>query len=161
VLSQSLLDALNEHMNKEFYSSYYYLSMSAYCESINLGGFGHWLRAQSAEEYGHALKFYDYINSRGGRIVLKPVAQPPVEFQSPQDIFEKVLEHERHVTAAINELYAKAVAENDYATQTFLQWFINEQVEEEKTASDIVEQVKMVASSSHGLLMLDRSLASR
>jgi ferritin len=148
-------------MNKEFYSSYYYLSMSAYCESVNLGGFGHWLRAQSAEEYGHALKIYNYVNDRGGRILLKPVAQPPVDFQGAQDIFEKVLEHERLVTAAINDLYAKAVAENDYATQAFLQWFINEQVEEEKTASDILEQVKMVGSSSQGLLMLDRHLASR
>jgi len=161
VLSQTLQDALNSHINKELYSSYYYLAMSAYCDTINLSGFAHWLRRQSYEEYGHGMKIFGYVSDRGGRVTLKAIDQPPVDFQSAVDVFEKVLEHEKVVTAGINELYAKAVEEKDYATQAFLQWFISEQVEEEKTASEIVEQVKMVGGHPNGLMMMDRHLASR
>jgi ferritin len=154
-------EALNEHLNQEFYSSYLYLSMSAYCESINLPGFAHWMRVQSQEEYGHAMKLFDFVNDREGRVVLHPIAQPTIEFTSALDVMQKTLEHERHVSQLINHLYDIAVKEEDYATQVHLQWFITEQVEEEKTVSYLVEQLKMISGQGDALLLLDRELATR
>lgn len=161
MLSKTIQDALNEQIKHELYSSHLYLSMSAYCESINLPGFAHWMRMQSEEERGHALKIFDYINDRGGRVTLLSIDQPPSEFESPLHVFEQALEHERKVTALINELYGLAHKENDYATQALLQWFVTEQVEEENTASQIVEELKMVGSQGTALFMLDRQLGSR
>jgi len=135
--------------------------MSAYCESINLAGFGHWMRVQAQEEVGHAVKFYGFIHDRGGRVVLQAIDQPPVEFQSPLDVFEKTLEHEQKVTAMIHDLYTLAVQEKDYASQIFLQWFVTEQVEEEDNASQIVETLEMIGDSRQALLMLDRELGRR
>ena len=161
MLGKKIQDAMNEQMKNEFYSAYQYLSMAAYCESMNLPGFAHWMRAQSQEETEHAMKFFDFILDRGGRVVLQAMAQPVVEFGSPLEVFERALEHERKVTAMINDLYGLAVRENDYASQTFLQWFVTEQVEEEKNAGDVVETLKMIGDKSEALFLLDRELGQR
>jgi ferritin len=160
-LRRTIQDALNEHMNQEFYASYLYLSMSAYCEEINLPGFAHWMRMQSQEEYSHAMKMFDFIVDQQGRVILHPIDQPTVEFHSPLDLMQHTLEHERHVTRLINQLYELAVREKDYPTQVHLQWFVTEQVEEEKVASNIVEQLKMIGEQGAPLLLLDRELAKR
>ncbi len=152
---------MNEQIKNELYSAYLYLSMAAYCESNNLPGFAHWMRMQDEEERMHAMKFYDFIHERGGRVVLQAIDQPEAEFESPLDVFEKTLEHEQLVTALINDLYALAVEERDYASQIFLQWFITEQIEEEDNASQVIETLKMIGDSRQGLLMLDRELAGR
>jgi len=161
MLSKTIETALNEQIKHEMYSSYLYLSMSAYCEAANLAGSAHWLRAQTREEYGHAMKFYGYIHDQGGRVVIQALAQPPAEWTSMADLFQQVLEHERKVTSLINNLQTLAVKEGDYATQNFLAWFINEQVEEEKHATQIVEQLKMIGNSGQALFMMDRQLAAR
>ncbi len=161
MLNKTIQDAMNEQIKNELYSAYLYLSMSAYCESINLAGFAHWMRVQAQEEVGHAVKFYGFIHDRGGRVVLQAIDQPPVEFQSPLDVFEKTLEHEQKVTAMIHDLYTLAVQEKDYASQIFLQWFVTEQVEEEDNASQIVETLEMIGDNRQSLLMLDRELSGR
>jgi ferritin len=161
MLGKKIQDAMNEQIKNEFYSTYQYLSMAAYCESMNLPGFAHWMRAQSQEETEHAMKFYDYILDRGGRVVLQAMEQPVVEFGSPLEVFERALEHERKVTAMINDLYGLALRENDYASQTFLQWFVTEQVEEEKNAGGVVETLKMIGDKSEALFLLDRELGQR
>ena len=161
MLSKKLQDAMNEQIKNELYSAYLYLSMSAYCEAANLPGFAHWMRVQAQEEEAHALKFYGFIYERGGRVVLQAIDQPPVEFQSPRAVFEQTLEHEQKVTAMIHDLYALAVQEKDYASQIFLQWFVTEQVEEEASATQILETLKMIGDKGHALIMLDRQLGSR
>jgi ferritin len=160
-LSKKMQDALNEQIREELASSYIYLSMAAYCESISLPGFAHWMRVQSNEELEHAMKFYDYIHDRGGRVVLQAIEQPPAEFEGPLGVFEKTLAHEQYITGRIHKLYGMAIEENDYASMGILQWFVNEQVEEEKTATEILGLVKMVGDKGQGLIMLDRHLASR
>ena len=161
MLSKTLQDAMNEQIKNELYSAYLYLSMSAYCEAANLPGFAHWMRMQAQEEEAHAMKFYDFIHERGGRVVLQAIDQPPVEFPSPRAVFEQTLEHEQKVTAMIHDLYALAVEEKDYASQIFLQWFVTEQVEEEASASQILETLKMIGDKGHALIMLDRQLGRR
>ena len=158
---QQVVEAFNAHLNKEFYASYLYLSMAAYCQSINLPGFARWLRLQSQEELSHAMKFFDFLDDRDARVQLAGVQQPPADFESPQRLFEQVLAHEQAVTKEIDQLYGLAVELNDYASQVFLQWFISEQVEEEKTASEIVENLKLIGDDKTGLLMLDRELGRR
>jgi len=135
--------------------------MSAYSESIGLPGLAHWMRVQAQEEQGHAMRFYRFIAERGGRVELQALDQPPAEYGSPLDLFEKTLAHERKVTGLINDLYALAVREEDYASQVFMQWFITEQVEEEQNATQILEVLKMIGDSAQGLLMLDRELGQR
>jgi len=161
VISQSLVDALNDQLKHELYSSYLYLAMSAYADSQNLTGFAHWMRLQADEERDHAMKFYDFILDRDGRVALQPLAQPPRDFGSPVNLFEQVLAHEQEVTSLIEQLYRKASAEQDHATQVFLQWFITEQVEEEKTASQILETLRLAGDNKVALLMLDRELGAR
>jgi ferritin len=161
MLSKSLQDAINEQMKHEIESAYLYLAMSAYCESINLPGTAAWLRVQWQEELSHAMKLFTYVHDRGGRVVLKAVDQPPVDYASPYEIFKQVLAHEQKVTGMINKLYEAAIRENDYATQVELQWFIKEQVEEEKNATDILRLFEMVGDSGISLMMLDRQLGSR
>jgi ferritin len=161
MLGKAIQDAMNEQMKNEFYAAYQYLSMAAYCESENLPGFAHWMRTQAQEETLHAMKFYDFILDRNGRVVLQAVEEPVVEFGSPLEVFERALEHEQRVTAMINDLYGLAVRENDYASQTFLQWFVTEQVEEEKNAGDVVETLKMIGDRSEALFLLDRELGRR
>ena len=161
MLSKKMQDAMNEQINKELYSAYLYLSMSAYCESINLSGFGHWMRAQAGEEQEHAMKLYGFICDRGGRVELQAIDQPPVEFKSAIDVFEQTLKHEEFVTSLINDLYVLAIQEKDYASQIFLQWFVTEQVEEEKGAGEILERLRMIGDKAQGLILMDRQLAAR
>ncbi|RLC79218.1 MAG: ferritin, partial [Chloroflexi bacterium] len=156
MLNQQIQDALNEQIKNELYSAYLYLSMAAYCESVNMPGMAHWMRMQELEERMHALKMFDFVNERGGRVVLQAIDQPPAEFKSLLDVFEKTLAHEQKVTAMINDLYALAVQEKDYASQIFLQWFVTEQVEEEDSVGQVIETLKMIGDSRQGLLMLDR-----
>src|SRR3954447_23298520 len=161
MISPTIQNAINQQIKHEFYSSYLYLSMSAYFETLSLPGFASWMRVQSQEENVHAMKFFDFVNDRGGSVELQALDQPPSEFQSPLDVFEQALQHERKVTALINLLYELALKEKDYATQALLQWFITEQVEEERNASEIVEQLKMTSGESSALLLMDRELAGR
>ena len=161
MISPTIQNAINDQIKHEFFSSYLYLSMSAYFETLSLPGFASWMRVQSQEEHEHAMKFFDFLNDRGGSVELQALDQPVGEFQSPLDVFEQALEHERKVTALIHRLYELALKENDYATQTLLQWFITEQVEEEKTAREIVAKFRMVGSDPASLLDLDRELGAR
>jgi len=161
MISQSLADALNDQLKQELYSSYLYLSMSAYCDDRSLTGFAHWLRLQAEEERTHAMKLFDFVQDRDGRAVLQAIPQPPRDFGSPVELFEQVLAHEQEVTSLIEQLYRKAGADQDHATQIFLEWFISEQVEEEKTASQILETLRMAGDSKVALLMVDRELGGR
>jgi len=161
MLGQTIQEAMNDQIKQEFYSAYLYLAMSAYCESINLEGLARWMHAQAREETEHAMKFFHFIQDRGGRVVLQAIDQPPVQFQSPLQVFEQALDHEQQVTSLIHRLYGLAVQEQDYASQTFLQWFVTEQIEEEKNAHLIVEQLKLSGDSRAALLMLDRELGQR
>ena len=161
MISPSLTDALNEQLKQELYSSYLYLQMSAYCDAQNLPGFAHWLRLQADEEREHGMKFYDFILDRDRKVSLQALPQPPREFGTPVELFEQVLAHEQEVTSLIGQLYRKASAEQDHATQIFLEWFISEQVEEEKTASTLLETLRMAGDNKVALLMLDRELGAR
>jgi ferritin len=161
MISQKLVDDINLQIMHEFYSAYLYLSMSAYAEAGNLHGFARWLSVQASEEQGHALKFVGFLQDRGATVVLKAIEQPPIEFGSPKILFEAVLDHERKVTALINALYEQALADKDYASQVFLQWYINEQVEEEKNAGQILSELKMIGESTNGLFMVDKQLGKR
>jgi len=154
-------EALNEQINKEFYSAYMYLAMSAYCNTLGLPGFAHWMRMQFEEESLHVKKMYDYVLDQGGTIELKAIEQPPQEYGSPLDVFEKTLEHEQYVTSLIHNLMDLAMSERDYATQTFLQWFVTEQVEEEATVNDIVAPLRMLGNDKSGLMMIDQQLKGR
>ena len=161
MLSEKLQSAMNDQIRKEFYSSYLYLAMAAHFEAANLAGFAHWMKAQSEEETEHGMKFYEFINDRGGRVKLQAIDQPPVEFGTPVEIFKVVVNHEEQVTASIHKLYALAQAENDYPTQVMLHWFIDEQVEEEKNANSILDMLKLAGDQGAALLMADRALGAR
>ncbi len=160
-LSEKMQEALNKQINEELASAYIYLSMAAYCESINLKGFAGWMQSQVQEELIHAAKLYDYVNDRGGRVTLQAIAQPPVEFDGPVDVFEKTLAHEQHITGCIHDLFALALEEKDFASYSILQWFVDEQVEEESSVGEILERLKMVGDSRQGLIMLDQQLGAR
>ncbi len=161
MLSKNMQDAFNNQIQAEMASAYLYLSMAADCAGKNLKGFGHWLRAQYNEEVSHAMKMFDYVIERGGQVVLQAIEAPPAEFGSPADVFAKVLAHEQHVTARINSLYELAVAEKDYASQIFLQWFISEQVEEEGSAGEIIERMKLAGDKGSALVWIDKELGKR
>jgi len=161
MISKPLQDALNEQINFELVSAYLYLSMSAHFEAQNLSGFANWMRVQYQEETGHAMKLYKYVFDRNGVVTLKAIAQPATKFKTPADVFKQVLEHEQKVTSLINKLFELAVKEKDYAAQSFLQWFINEQVEEEKNATDIINMLEMIGDSPVSLIMADRQLGAR
>jgi len=154
-------DEINEQINKELYSSYLYLSMAAYFENKNLPGFAKWMHIQEGEERGHAMKLYEFLIDRGGRVLLKPIAAPETDWKTSLDLFKQVAEHEAAVTASIHALYALATKENDYAAQVMLHWFITEQVEEEKNAAEIVQQLEMVEAHGTAVLMLDHQLGKR
>lgn len=161
MIGKALENAINEQIKNELYSAYLYLAMSAHCEEQNLGGFAHWLRLQSKEEQEHALKFYDYLHERGGTVKLLAIGEPPAEWKSLLDLFNEVLAHEQKVTAMIHSLYALALKENDYAAQVMLHWFITEQVEEEKNATEIIENLKLIEAHGTAVLMLDKQLGKR
>ena len=161
MLSKTMQDAINQQINAEISSAYLYLSMSAYCAANNRPGCAHWMQVQWGEELGHAMKLFEHINDRGGRAMLAAIPQPQTEFKSLLDMFQQVLAHEQKVTALIHRLYETAVKENDYPAQVMLQWFINEQVEEEKSAAEVVEQLKLIGDQGAAVIMLDRHLAMR
>jgi ferritin len=161
MLSKKMQSALNQQIAHELYSAYLYLSMASHFEASSLPGFAHWMKKQYEEETGHGMKIYAYVHNRGGHVELEAIGKPPVKFKSPLEVMNQVLEHEKTVTGTIHALYELAIKENDYATQVMLQWFITEQVEEEKTVVDIIEQLKMVGDARAGLMMLDRALGAR
>ncbi len=160
-LTKTIQDALNRQLHDELSAAYSYLAMSAYCTAQNLNGFAHWLRIQAREEAGHAMRLYDFVQDRGGRVTLDAVDRPPADYQSALDVAEQALRHEQRVSTAINDLYGLTVQEKDWASQAFLQWFVTEQVEEEKTATQLVETLRMIGNDRAGLVMLDRELGTR
>lgn len=161
MINKEVLDAINEQINAETYSAYMYLSMSAYFENIGLSGFANWMMIQYKEESAHAIKFFNYVNERGGKVVLKAVDQVPVDFDGVVDVFEKTLAHENHVTSLINKLMDVAVACSDHATQSMLKWFIDEQVEEEANVEKILSTLKLINGQGNGIFMMDRELSQR
>ena len=161
MLSETIREALNSQITKEFYASQLYLAMSAHFTEHNLKGFAHWMRLQSEEEREHALRIFDYVLERGAAAELGAVDAPPAEFGSPVDVFAMALEHEKKVTASIHNIYTLALKENDYPTQIHLQWFIAEQVEEEANAGEMIERLRMAGDSGAALLMLDGEVKGR
>lgn len=161
MLSPGIEEALNEQLKHELSSAHIYLAMAAYCDASSLPGFSRWLEIQAEEEHQHAMRFYRFIQDRGGRVRLQAIPRPPLDFASPLDVFDQALAHEREITSMIDQLYVRAGAEGDHASQAFLQGFITEQVEEERTASQIVDTLRMAGDSKTALLLLDRELAQR
>jgi len=161
LIKGNVQEAFNQQLNAELYSAYLYLSMAAYFQSVNLPGFANWMRVQEQEERVHALMFYDYIIARSGRVTLRAIDAPPTEWTSPLDVFESAYKHEQMVTGRINDLVNLALDERDHAAHMFLQWFVNEQVEEEENANNIVQQLKLMGESGNSLYLLDRELAQR
>lgn len=160
-MNKQLVKEMNEQITKELYSAYLYLSMAAYFASETLEGFSHWMKIQAQEEILHAMKFYNFLGERAEKIELGAIDKPPSKFSSIEDVFKKTLAHEKKVTASINDLYELAVKDNDNASKVFLQWFINEQVEEEKNPSDILGKLKYVGDQPAGILILDKELSAR
>ena len=160
-ISEKMEKALNEQVNAELYSAYLYLSMAAYAEAKNFRGIAHWLKIQAKEELGHAMKIFNFIYERGGKVTLKEIKQPPTEWSNFTELFKEVYEHEKHVTELINNLVKMAKEENDYATEVFLNWFVEEQVEEEDQARTIYEKLKMAGENVNALFFIDRELGMR
>ena len=161
MLNKKIEKAINKQINAELWSAYLYLSMSAYFECINLSGFANWMRVQAQEEVGHAMRFYKYVIERRGRITVSAITAPPVNWKSPLNAFEDAFKHEQKVTGMINDIANLAAAEKDHATANVLQWFIDEQVEEELSTDAIVQKLKMIGTNTGGLYMLDRELSQR
>ncbi len=161
MISKVMQDTINVHFQEEMYSSNLYLAMAAYCESINLRGFGHWMRIQAKEEREHAMKLFEHLIDRGGRPQVRGVNEPPMEFASPRDVFEKTMAHEKEVTKKVHKLYETALQEKDYAAQIMLQWFISEQVEEEARTSEILEKLKSLSEGSSAIFWIDKELRKR
>lgn len=161
MLKQNIEKALNQQINAELYSAYLYLSMSAYFQAMNLKGFANWMRVQAMEEFSHADRFSAFVLDRGGRVQLTAIDGPPVTWKSTLAVFQDTYRHEQKVTGLINALVDLAIKEKDHATNNFLQWFVNEQVEEEAHAEELVQQLKLIGDAGQGLLMLDRELAQR
>lgn len=161
MISKPMQDALNEQIRNEMHSAYIYLSMAAYFESAPFEGFAAWMRVQAQEETMHAMKIFDHLLDRGGSVRLQAIPEPPASFDGPLPVFEQALLHEQEVTRSIHELYALSLAEKDFASRVFLDWFVSEQVEEEKNAQLIVEQLRMVGKDLPGLLILDQRYGQR
>jgi ferritin len=161
MLSIKLQEVLNEQINKELYSEYFYLSMEAYLRTIDLDGIANFFSVQTQEEHFHAMKIYNFIIDKGGKVVLKKIDAPPVDFKSVVDVFEQTLGHEKLVTKSINDLMDAAVKENDHAVISFLKWYVDEQVEEEANVTRILSKLKLIGGEGHGLLMIDQELAAR
>ena len=161
MIKKEVLDAMNEQINAESYSAYLYLAMAAYFESLGLSGFAKWMKVQYQEESAHAIRFFNYIVGRNGRVILKPIAQVPVDFENIVDVFEKTLEHEIHVSSLINNLMDVAVKAGDHASQSFLKWFVDEQVEEEANVEQILNTLKLINGQGDGIFMMDRELGQR
>ncbi len=160
-MEKKIEKAFNEHLNAELYASYLYLAMANYFVHHNLDGMAQWMRVQVDEERMHAMKFMDFINDRGGRVVLDQIDQPKTDWESPRDAFRDAYEHECQVSKRINHLVDLAIKESDHAANTFLQWFVSEQVEEEATTQAIVGRLELVKDNPTGLLMIDQQLGAR
>ncbi len=161
MISGKMETALNDQINAEIYSSYLYLAMAAYFEDLGTGGFSSWMKAQAQEELFHAMKFFNYVNERGGRVHLGAIKEPPKEWPNTLEAFQAALEHEKYVSSRINDLVNLAIEEKDHATNNFLQWFVSEQVEEEDNAGQIVDKLKLMGEAAGGIFMLDRELGQR
>ena len=161
MMSERMAKAINEQINAEFYSAFLYLSMAAQFEEMNLPGFANWMRVQFKEEEFHAMKFLDHMVERGERVVLDEIAAPQVEWDSALAMFDAAYEHEMKVTGMINDLVKIAMEDNDFASNNFLQWYVEEQVEEEDNTSTVRDKIKMVQDMPGGLYMLDKELAAR
>ncbi len=161
MLKKEMVDALNKQINEELYSAYLYLSMAAWFDSIGLNGFSNWMMVQYKEETDHAMKFFNYLSQQGESVKLMAIKEPPNSWDSPLHAFEETLKHEQHITACINELVDLAEKLKDRATYNMLQWFIDEQVEEEANDREIIDRLKLIEGSKNGLFMLDRELAQR
>jgi ferritin len=161
MIDKKLEDALNNQVNAELYSAYIYLAMAAYFEGINLGGFSKWMRVQAQEEVGHAMKIFDFVFERDGQVELAAIEKPALEWKSPLDAFQAAYNHEQKVTGMIHDLVELARSNKDYATENFLGWFVEEQVEEESSALEIVSNLKLIKDSPNGMFMLDARLGQR
>ncbi|MGB5685482.1 MAG: ferritin [Candidatus Electrothrix sp.] len=161
MLKKKMLKALTRQINEEMYSGYLYLSMESYFRSISLSGFASWMRVQAQEELYHGMKFYDFVNERGGRVILDTINRPNAEWETPLVAFEQIMAHEEKVTALINNLMDLAITEQDHATKIFLQWFVSEQVEEESSVGDVLNKLRLIQNDSSGLFMLDAEMAKR
>ena len=160
-MDEKMVKAINDQMNAELYSSYLYFSMAAYFDSIGLKGSSSWMRVQAMEEQAHTKKFYDFLTARGGRVLLSEIKAPPSEWETPLAVFEHVLEHEQMVTGLINGLMDLSIELKDHATSSFLQWYVDEQVEEEESAEEVLQNLKLNADNPGGLFMIDKELAAR
>lgn len=160
-ISKTMQDAINDQINRELYSEYLYLAMAAYAYGENLEGFGHWFTVQAKEEHSHAMKFFKYIYERRGKVTLKAIEKPEADFKSMEDAFEKTLKHEEFVTKNIHNLMDIAIKESDHASVSFLKWYVDEQVEEESTADQILQKLKLLKSNVNGLVWLDKELGKR
>ncbi len=161
MVPKKVQDALNNQLNEEMFSSYSYLAMAAYFESNDLSGFASWFKVQSTEEYGHAMKIFDYLHQVGGKVTLKDIKPPKVNWNAHIDIFKEMFAAEKKVTKSINSIVELSNKEKDYATNNFMQWFVSEQVEEEATAQKLLKRMEMVGNNAAGLLMFDRELGMR
>ena len=161
MLNKKMENALNEQINKEIYSAYLYMAMSAHSTNIGLSGFANWFMVQYHEEMEHAMKIYDYVNDQGGKVHLKAIDEPPSTFKDAMDMFKKTLKHEQFVTKSINTLMDLAIKEKDHATQIFLQWFVTEQIEEEGNDNDIIAKLELAGVKGNGLFMIDKELGTR
>lgn len=161
MIKKRVENALNEQMNKEFYSYYLYLSMAAHFDSNNLKGFSQWLKIQAKEEAGHAMKLYEYLISRGGKVILQPIDAPPSDWKAHKNIFEDAYRHEQKVTGLISKLVELAKSEKDHPTEIFLQWFVTEQVEEEALASEVLQKLQLIGNDGSALFVLDGELGKR
>jgi ferritin len=161
MIKKRVENALNDQMNKEFYSYYLYLSMAAHFDSNNLKGFGHWMKIQAKEEAGHAMKLYEFLVSRGGKVTLQSIDAPPSDWKGHKDVFEDAYRHEQKVTGLITKLVELAKLEKDHPTEIFLQWFVNEQVEEEASAHEVLQKLQLIGSEGGALFVLDGELGKR
>lgn len=161
MINEKMQDAINEQINAEIFSAYLYLSMSAWFEANAMGGFANWMRVQYQEEMAHAMRFFTFVNDRGGRVILKAIDAPKTEWGSVIEIFEETLEHERHVTALIHKLVDLSIELGDHATNQMLQWFVEEQVEEEASAETLLDELRLIGDAKSGLFMMNRELGQR
>ncbi len=161
MLPKRVQDSLNSQINEEMFSSYSYLAMAAYFESHDLSGFANWFKMQAAEEYAHAMKIFDFIHTVGGKVTLKDIKPPKINWKAHLDIFKEMFAAEQKVTKSINSIVDLSIKEKDYATNNFMQWFVSEQVEEEATAQKLLKRMEMVGNNAAGLLMMDGELGMR
>lgn len=161
MIHKKMEKALNEQINWELYSSYLYFSMAGYFESVNLKGFSSWMRVQAMEELTHVKRFYDFLAARGGRVKMSEIKAPPSEWKNPLAVFEETLKHEQHVTSRINDLVDLSLELRDHATNSFLKWFVDEQVEEEESVDEVLQGLKLNENNPGGLFMIDKELAQR